>query len=238
MANEAPGIGYQVLYRWNEDNSILSNGYYGSDGLGLPGRARMHSDNSWTHRYFEDQTKKLSKAAFSMTVDAGCEQGDGVKCTGGDSANEPSQYFLSAMAYNRFWFSHDHFAFTAGGGFMSNPGRYLVLLPPIQTPGAAGAATGAQGGASATNNACATCFTQNKGDHFNAWDYSLTFDYMPDQFTTFRFEFNHRVADVPYFAGSGGVTSSDGLNTTSTTGFQPDLTNTDDRINLAMMVRF
>jgi hypothetical protein len=235
--NEMPGLGAQVNYRWNENNSFISNAYYGVDTLKAVGRNRYHSDSSWQHRYLERPSDFISRAAFSTTFDFGCESGDGVKCFGGDSATEPSQYFMSAMAYNRLWFAENKFAFTLGGGFMSNPGRYLVLLPPIQTT-----TTGAQGGTSATNNTCSTasgnCFTQNKGDHFNGWDSSLTFDFMPDEFTTFRVEYNHREADVPYFAGRGGVTSADSLNTTPTTGFTPDLVNTEDRINLALMVRF
>ena len=48
--------------------------------------------------------------------------------------------FVSAMAYNRFWFFDDHLAFTMGGGMMHNPSRYLVLDPtgnasPIPQPG-------------------------------------------------------------------------------------------------------
>ena len=35
------------------------------------------------------------------------------------------------MLYNRSWFDNDKFALTLGGGAMNNPGRYLVLLPPI-----------------------------------------------------------------------------------------------------------
>ena len=38
----------------------------------------------------------------------------------------------------------------------------------------------------------------------------VTFDYMPSQFVTFRLEFNHRAANVPYFAGEGGVTPPGG----------------------------
>jgi hypothetical protein len=53
---------------------------------------------------------------------------------------------------------------------MDNPGRYLVLLPPIN-------------GATAFSGT--PYFTENPGDVFKAWDVSLTFDYMPDQFTTF-----------------------------------------------------
>ena len=35
------------------------------------------------------------------------------------------------MLYNRFWFHKDLFGLTLGGGQINNPGRYLVLLPPI-----------------------------------------------------------------------------------------------------------
>jgi len=35
------------------------------------------------------------------------------------------------MAYNRFWFHKDMFGLTLGGGQINNPGRYLLLLPPI-----------------------------------------------------------------------------------------------------------
>ena len=37
-------------------------------------------------------------------------------------------------------------------------------------------------------------------ESFNAWDTSVTFDVMPDQFTTLRTELNYRHASVPYFA--------------------------------------
>ena len=236
--DESPGTGFQILYRPNEDESLVSNGYWGYDTLNSDGRIRVHSDSSWTHRYYENQSTALSKGAFFAAFDLGCESGGGVKCVGGDSAagGEPSQYFLSAMAYNRFWFSRDTLALTVGGGFMSNPGRYLVLLPPTQTP----LRSGPTAGASATNNpGCAGCFTENKGDHFNGWDCSITFDYMPDRFYTLRAELNHRAADVPYFAGSGGVTGPTGTNASvAPIGWQPDLVKTEDRLNLALMARF
>jgi hypothetical protein len=34
------------------------------------------------------------------------------------------------MAYNRFWLKQDKYGLTMGGGYVNNPGRYLVLLPP------------------------------------------------------------------------------------------------------------
>src|SRR4029077_10515208 len=89
----------------------------------------------------------------------------------------------------------DRYGVTLGGGAMTNPGRYLVLMPPIN-------------GATAFSGT--SYFTENPGDPFHAWDASLTFDYMPDAFVTFRGELNHRWASVPYFAGSGGVTPPGG----------------------------
>ena len=99
------------------------------------------------------------------------------------------------MFYDRVWFNKDRYAVTLGGGAINNPGRYLLLLPPIN------GATTASGTAS---------FTENPGDRFKAWDVSRTFDHMPSQYVTFRWEVNHRAADVPYFSGPGGITPPGG----------------------------
>ena len=136
----------------------------------------------------------ISKAAFSLTFDIGCEYGGGVKCYGGNAA-KPNQYFLGFMLYNRVWFNHDKYAVTLGGGAINNPGRYLVLVPPIN------GATAASG---------TPYFTGNPGDPFKAWDASATFDYMPNDNITFRYELNHRAANVPYWSGPGGVSTGRG----------------------------
>ena len=49
----------------------------------------------------------------------------------GKVATGPKQSFLGFMAYNRFWFDKDRYGLTLGGGKINNPGRYLVLIPPI-----------------------------------------------------------------------------------------------------------
>ena len=98
------------------------------------------------------------------------------------------------MLYNRTWFKKDRYGFTIGGGQINNPGRYLVLLPPINGETAASAAINSP------------YFTGNPGDPFKAWDSSATFDYMPKQYITFRWEYDYRHASVPYWSGSGGVT--------------------------------
>ncbi|MEP6621122.1 MAG: outer membrane beta-barrel protein [bacterium] len=222
MFNEQPGLGAQVLYRPMSRVSVLSNNYYGADWLGIPDRKRMHSDNSIEVKYLDDPRSLWSKGALSLTVDGGCEWGGGVSCTGG---SDPQQSFAGFMLYNRAWFNEDKFAVTVGGGAMNNPGRYLVLVPPIN-------------GATAVSGT--PYFTANPGDPFHAWDASITFDMMPDQFTTFRMELNHRESSVPYFAGPGGITPAGG-NTGSpasvVAGFTPDLRKTETRINVALLVK-
>jgi len=223
--NNRSGVGGQILWRPNGSISIISNNYgVGADTLGNPNRTRLHTDNSIEVKYYDRPEEFLDKMAFSLTGDAGCETGGGVSCFG--RRNAPKQSFLGFMFYNRFWFHKDLYGLTLGGGKINNPGRYLVLLPPIN------GATAASG---------TPYFTQNPGDPYKAWDASGTFDYMRSQYITFRWEFDHRAANVPYFSGPGGITPPGG-NTgplgSLVPGFTPDLRKIENRINLALMVKF
>ncbi len=225
-ANGRPGLGMQVNWRPNGSISIISNNYgVGRDTLGAPHRTRWHTDDSLLVKYYDHPENLLDKMAFSFTLDLGCESGSGVSCFG-NSAAGPKQSFVGAMLYNRFWFHKDLYAVTLGGGAINNAGRYLVLLPPIN-------------GATAFSGT--PYFTENPGDPFKAWDGTATFDYMPSQFITFRVEYNHRAANVPYFAGLGGVTPPGG-NTgplgSFVPGFVPDLRKRENRINTAILVKF
>ncbi len=224
--NSRPGLGMQVLWRPNGSLSILSNSYgVGTDTLGNPSRTRWHSDDSIQLKYYDTPERFVDKSAFSLTVDAGCESGGGVSCFG-NSSGGPKQSFLGFMLYNRLWFHRDMFALTVGGGAMSNPGRYLVLMPPIN------GATAASG---------TPYFTEDPGDQFKAYDASGTFDYMPSQFVTFRFEFDHRGTNVPYFSGPGGITppgGNIGPPGSFVTGFSPDLRKRENRLNMAVLVKF
>jgi Putative beta-barrel porin-2, OmpL-like. bbp2 len=231
--NGRPGFGLQLLWRPNGWLSVLGNQYaLGEEALGVQGRIRYHSDDSIEIKYLDRPENFLSKAAFSLTGDIGCEHGGGVSCWG-NSAKGPKQDFLGFMFYNRFWFNHDRYGLTLGGGKINNPGRYLVLLPPIN------GATAASG---------TPYFTENPGDQFKAWDASGTFDYMPSQYITFRGEFDHRAANVPYFSGPGGVTPSCptapivenicGSPGAFVPGFTPDLKKIENRINLSILVKF
>ena len=222
--NKAPGLGMQILWRPTGSLSILGNQYYGTDTLGVPDRKRFHTDDSIQWKYYDRPSRAIDKAAMTFTFDAGCETGGGVVCHGGTTA-APSQYFLGFMTYQRLWFHHDLFALTLGGGAITNPGRYLVLLPPIN---GATAITGTP------------YFTESPGDKFRAWDASATFDYMPTQFVTFRWEYNHRAANVPYFSGAGGITplgGNVGPPGSFVPGFTPDLRKYENRFTIAILVK-
>src|SRR5499427_8790371 len=122
--NHAPGLGGQILWRPTGNWSFVFNNYWGTDTLGNPDRKRIHTDDSLQWKYYDNPDTPIDKAALTFTFDGGCEYGGGVVCSGG-TQDTPSQFFLGFMAYQRFWFNHDRFAFTIGGGAIDNPGRYL-----------------------------------------------------------------------------------------------------------------
>src|SRR5579883_2891613 len=226
------GLGGQILWRPTPWLSIIANNYgVGADAVGIPNRTRYHTDDSVEVKYYDHPERFLDRMAFSLTGDAGCESGGGVNCTTNKKDLNGNiiaykQSFLGFMLYNRWWLHHDRYAFTVGGGKINNPGRYLVLLPPIN-------------GATATTGT--PYFTENPGDPFKAWDISGTYDYIPSQYITFRWEFNHRHANVPYWSGPGGVTPPGG-NTGApgviVPGWFPDLRKTEDRATMAILVKF
>ncbi len=222
-----PGLGGQILWRPKSWVSMVFNNYgMGEDTLGNGngqfGRSRIHTDDSIEIKYYDRPENFLDKMAFSLTGDLGCEYGgpkvpsigaqgqiviNNVNCHH-NTATSRKQSFAGWMLYNRFWFKKDIYAITVGGGAMDNPGRYLTLLPPIN-------------GADAISGS--PYFTQNPGDPFKAWDASLTFDWMPKEYITFRTEYGYRHANVPYWSGRGGITNGvngspstiPGLNATS-----------------------
>jgi hypothetical protein len=251
MFNHSPGLGVSIYYRPNEKVDYVFNNYYGKDDEGAPQRYRAHLDYSYERRYYNNpHAKFLTKAAFSITGDFGFEDGDGVTPFGKTDSKTgtylPAQNFISGMFYNRFWFG-EHWAFNFGGGYMHNPGQYLVLAPTGYAD---------------------TLFQKQTGpgSTFNAWDFSTTLDYLPSQNITIKLEYVHRnVVDIGaapgtpsltgYFAGPGGVTSPSGFANTggytytssgasvapplsSWGGWMPDMVKTENRIILAFLVRF
>jgi hypothetical protein len=189
--NGHPGLGGQILYQPKEWLKLVFNQYgYGQDNLGLPHTERIHTDDSIEVRYYNNaESTGITKMAFTITGDAGCQYGGGISCTGAPSANKSS--FVGWMVYNRMWWHKDTLALTLGGGAMSNYGRYLTLLPPIN---GADAVTGSP------------YFPQTPGSKAHMWDSTVTLQYMPKQYITWWAEAGYRHSDIPYFAGRGGVT--------------------------------
>jgi hypothetical protein len=192
-------------YTIGEDNLATGSGFPNNGGnpnapAGLPNPnghyinyanvTRVHEDDSILLKYYDAHGQNgagVSKMAFSLTMDIGCEYGGGVYCSHGpNKAN-----FFGIMAYNRTWFDNDHYAVTLGGGFMNNPGRYLALVPPIN------GATAASG---------TPYFTENPGQKLYQWDMQLNFQWMPKDWITWWTEATFRHSDVPYWSGTGGVT--------------------------------
>jgi hypothetical protein len=165
----APPVDYSKVQRVHEDDSILVKYYdaHGQNGHGI------------------------SKMAFSLTVDVGCEYGGGVQCGKGPN----NEGFFGAMLYDRTWWDNNKYAVTIGGGFMDNPGRYLALLPPIN---GATALTGTP------------YFSEQPGLKLFQWDTQLNFQYMPNNWITWWMEGDYRHSNVPYWTGSGGITPPNG----------------------------
>jgi hypothetical protein len=205
------GFGGQILWRPNPNLDVVFNNYgMGEDDAGYPGRSRVHADYSVQYKLYDNPKNMLDKIAATLTADAGCEYGGGPAVgyydphgfspengtadsyTGGVNCHsskdgKPKQMFIGTMAYLRTWFDKDKYAVTLGGGLMNNPGRYLTLLPPIN---GATAITGTP------------YYTENAGDRAQMHDGTVTLDYMPAQFITFRLEiwlslFGHALLDRP-----------------------------------------
>jgi len=192
------GLGGQLLWLPTEWFKLVANQYgFGQDNLGLPHTERLHTDDSIEIRFYNNQNKGrgLSKIAMSLTADAGTQYGGGICGTCAPSQGKDS--FVGWMLYNRYWWDHDKYAITFGGGEMSNWGRYLTLLPPID---GAWAATGS------------VYFPALPGQRSHMWDSTITFQYMPKEYITWWAEAGYRHADIPYFAGRHGVTPPGGNN--------------------------
>ncbi len=235
MFNKMPGLGFSFNTRPNPRLSFISNNYFGTDVAGAPGVKRYHTDNSIQHLYFDASNKNTSgikRAAFTLTADFGFQSGNAPGGIVYSAFGKNASNFISAMAYNRLWFGREmKWGWTLGGGFVSNPSRYLALVPPGQ----------------GTDQFLAASVP---GSKMSGWDASSCIDYNPNQMLTVRFELVHRFMNVPYFNGHGGVTSPTGYQANPATSFNPnsyipsdpsftpDLVKSENRFIMAIIARF
>jgi hypothetical protein len=248
--NGHPGLGGQLLWMPKEWFKLVANQYgFGQDNVGLPHTERIHTDDSIEVRYYNRPSNMgISKMAFSLTGDAGCQYGGGITCTGSAKKGLKSS-FLGWMLYDRMWFRKNLWALTLGGGQMNNTGRYLTLLPPIN-------------GATAFSGT--PYFPEAPGLPSKMWDSTINVQYMPKPYITWWWEAGYRHSDIPYFSGRGGITPPGGNNlypqfytceSGSTSGtadlagattvcaaqggvWFPDLRRSESRLSTGVMVKF
>ena len=157
----------------------------------FPIAGALHTDNSLEVKYYDDPKPTFDKGAFSLTVDAGCESGGGVSCTGGTPAR-PKQNFLGFMVYNRSWFDHDQFGLTLGGGAIDNPGPLSRAAAADQRrDGVLRHAVLHRESRRSVQGVGRVGHVRLHAGPVHARSASRS---------------NHRAANVPYFAGPGGVT--------------------------------
>jgi hypothetical protein len=203
--NKNSSIGLSSVYRPRESLGFVADFYYGTDEKDNPHRKRFHHDDSILARYVNrPDAAGISKMAMSLNTHYGAEWG-GISPFPGRKT-----YMLGSSLANRIWFDRDHLAWSLRTEAVTNPGRYLALLPT------------------------ANGFPPGPDNYsLKLWDVTSTFDVMPTDFLAFRFEFISRHSNVGYFAGPGGTTSPDGWQGTTGT-FVADLAKHENRLTFAI----
>jgi hypothetical protein len=210
--NQGTSIGTSNYYRPNENVQLVANFYYGKDTKNS-NRIRFHHDNSVVVRYYKDKTRNaISQAAVSLNTHYGFQDGDGVTAS--------QQYMTGFSLANRLWFKQNTLAMTLRADAVTNPGLYLAFTPSQVVP-----------------NDFTDAMKKDPKQQLNIFQTTVTFDVMPNDHVTFRFEYGFRQSNVPYFTGPGGTTSPDGWSTTQTNGWRPDLRKNENRLLFAMDFR-
>jgi len=227
--NRQPALGNSNYYRPSENLQLVANFYYGNDSrptfgdsasaaasgrAAYPSVVRFHHDNSVVARYYHKDKKGplhgITQAAFSLNTHYGFQSG--TDAAGHDVKAKDNYMFGSSFA-NRLWFAKNKLAFTTRVGFVKNPSRYLSFNPS------------------------SVGFTDPDASKLTAKEVTGTFDIMPNDYVTFRFEYLHRSANVPYYAGPGGTTSPTGYADQPLTNYVPDLRDFEDRLIFAVNFR-
>ncbi|MCB2410825.1 outer membrane beta-barrel protein [Hymenobacter lucidus] len=217
--NRQPGLGSSNYFRPNENLQLVANFYLGKDtrpaadslaagAAAYPRRLRFHHDNSIVARYYH-KPRNQRRGITQAAFSLNNHYG----FEEGAGAARRQNFMLGSSVAHRLWFAQDKLAFTVRAGFVKNPSRYLSFSPSV-----VGFADG--------------------GTQLTAKELTTTFDVMPSDFVTFRLEYLHRLANVPYFAGRGGTTSPSGYaDQPLPAAWQPDLRRTEDRAILSVNFR-
>lgn len=232
-SSDGLGIGNSNYYRPNENLQLVANFYYGKDTQNPDGfgnqsnRKRFHHDNSIVARYYRNPSSGgISQAAFSINSHYGFQSNNEV----GDRVKASENFMYGTSVANRIWFRQNKLALTLRGDYLTNQSvvnganvaPYLAFSPanPGEIP-------------NDYENALAN------GEKLRLFQFTTTFDVMPNDFVTFRLEYGYRNASIPYFTTSGGTTSPSGYvdGPTASTPWAAQLQKTESRITLAVNFR-
>lgn len=230
---KGPGVGFSNYFRPNENVQLVANFYGGhdtqqADTLGHQStRWRFHHDNSIVARYYKHkESKGLSQAGFSLNSHYGFQSNN----QKGDTVHANQNFMTGVSLANRLWFYKNKIGWTLRGDYLTNQSvvngvntsPYLAFTPAAP---------------STVPNDYDLALSKNEKLHL--FQFTSTFDIMPNDFVTFRLEYIYRQANMPYFAGHGGTTSPSGLVNGPTTliPWKPDLRKEENRITVAVNFR-
>ncbi|MES2543461.1 MAG: outer membrane beta-barrel protein [Bacteroidota bacterium] len=233
--SKGPGLGSSTYYRPTERTQLVANFYLGRDTQNpdLEGnqsnRVRFHHDNSIVQRYLNNANSKgISKAAFSLNSHYGFQRNNAID----DVVKASENFMIGTSLANRLWFNQNKLAWTLRGDIMTNQSvingvntsPYLAFTP---------AATGDM--PNNYDNAIAN------GEKLRLFQFTSTFDIMPNDYVTFRLEYGYRNSSIPYFTSSGGTTSPSGYTNGPTdpinNPWSADLSKNEHRVTLAVNFR-
>lgn len=232
-SSDGIGVGSSNYYRPTENLQLVANFYYGKDtqnpdALGnQSNRKRFHHDNSIVARYYKNPAAKgISQAAFSINSHYGFQSNN----EAGDKLRVSDNFMIGTSVANRVWFLQDKLAMTLRGDYLTNQSvvngvnvaPYLAFSPAVA--------------GSAPNN---FDLAIANGEKLRLYQFTTTFDVMPNDYVTFRFEYGYRSASVPYFTSSGGTTSPSGYvnGPEGTIPWSADLKKNEHRLTLAINFR-
>lgn len=232
-SSDGLGIGSSNYYRPNENLQLVANFYYGKDTQNpdefgnQSNRKRFHHDNSIVARYFKNaSSKRISQAAFSINSHYGFQSNNDEN----DRVKASENFMYGTSVANRIWFRQNKLALTLRGDYLTNQS---VVNGVNVAPYLAFSPANSGDIPNDYENALAN------GEKLKLFQFTTTFDVMPNDFVTFRLEYGYRNASLPYFTTSGGTTSPSGYvnGPTGSTPWAAQLSKNESRITLAVNFR-
>lgn len=203
--SRGPGLGSSTYYRPSEDLQLVANFYVGRDTQNpdifgnQSNRVRFHHDNSIVKRYANNANSSgVTKAAFSMNTHFGFQSNSATT----DVVKASENFMLGTSIANRIWFSKNKMAVTLRGDALTNQS----VVNGVNTSGYLAFNPANTGN---LPNAYETAIAN--GEKLRMYQFTTTYDIMPNDYVTFRLEYGYRHSNLPYFTSAGGTTSPSGF---------------------------